>query len=88
MASILKYHVFPLPEILELLLEMGSWGMGSPVEIEFAVNLSVPKGEPKEFGLLQMRPLVVSKELEGLDISRHKKTDLIFISYSSNSFYH
>ncbi|MBL1215342.1 MAG: histidine kinase [Ignavibacteriae bacterium] len=77
MASILKYHVFPLPEILELLLEMGSWGMGSPVEIEFAVNLSVPKGSPKEFGLLQIRPLVVNKELEGLDISRHKKRDLI-----------
>lgn len=76
MASILKYHVFPLPEILELLLQMGSWGMGSPVEIEFAVNLSVPKGSPKEFGLLQMRPLVVNKELEGLDISRHKKKEI------------
>ena len=34
---------------------MGSWGMGTPVEIEFAVNM---KKEPKEFGFLQMRPLL------------------------------
>jgi hypothetical protein len=47
---------------------MGSWGMGSAVEIEFAVNLSVPNGKPKEFGLLQMRPLVISRELEELNV--------------------
>lgn len=68
MASILKHKFFPLPEILDLLLEMGSWGTASPVEIEFAVNLSVPEGKPKEFGFLQMRPLVINHELEEIDI--------------------
>ena len=76
-APILKGKLFPLPEILELLLDMGSWGMGAPVEIEFAVNLSVPEGKPKDFALLQMRPLVISRELEELDVEKLEPTELI-----------
>ena len=48
--SILKNKIFPLPEILKLLLALGNRGMGCPVEIEFAVNMSVPEGQPKELG--------------------------------------
>ncbi|MCH6559372.1 histidine kinase, partial [candidate division KSB1 bacterium] len=59
-APILKHNFFPLPEITELLLEIGAWGMGTAVEIEFAVNLSVPQESPKEFNLLQLRPMVLS----------------------------
>ncbi|MBM4170239.1 MAG: histidine kinase, partial [Ignavibacteria bacterium] len=77
MAPILKQKVFPLPEILELLLEMGSWGTGSLVEIEFAVNFQVPEGKPKEFALLQMRPLVISHEIEELDINAMAEEELI-----------
>jgi len=76
-APILKGHIFPLPKILELLLDMGSWGMGSAVEIEFAVNLSVPSGKPKEFGLLQMRPLVISRELEELNVEEVDPAGLV-----------
>jgi CheY-like chemotaxis protein len=65
-APILKHKVFPLPEILDLVLEMGSWGMGTAVEIEFAVNMLVPHGQPKEFAFLQIRPLVMSYEPEQL----------------------
>jgi hypothetical protein len=60
--------MFPLPEILNMLLGLGTWGMGSPVEIEFAVNLSVPPNKRKEFAMLQMRPLVISKELDELKV--------------------
>jgi CheY-like chemotaxis protein len=67
-APILKHKMFPLPEILNMLLGLGTWGMGSPVEIEFAVNLSVPPKKPKEFAMLQMRPLVISKELDELKV--------------------
>ncbi len=77
LAPILKYRVFPLPEILELLLEMGAWGMGSPVEIEFAANLSPEQGKKREFGILQMRPLVVNDEREELNISSHEEPELI-----------
>ena len=47
---------------------MGTWGMGTPVEIEFAVNMNSKNGKKKEFGLLQLRPLVVSFEEEQLNI--------------------
>jgi CheY-like chemotaxis protein len=67
-APILRNKLFPLPNIIELLLDMGTWGMGTPVEIEFAVNMTTSEGKPKEFGLLQMRPLVLSRELEELSL--------------------
>jgi CheY-like chemotaxis protein len=76
-APILKHDVFPLSEILNLLIGLGTWGMGSQIEIEFAVNLDVPKDKPKEFAMLQMRPLVISGEIEELDVDDYKEKDLI-----------
>ncbi len=76
-APILKHKVFPLADILNMLLSAGTWGMGVPVEIEFAVNMDTPEGEPKEFAMLQMRPLVISTELEELDVDDYKREDLI-----------
>ncbi len=76
-APILKHKIFPLPEILELLLDFGSWGMGTPVEIEFAVNLNVAAGEPKEFAILQMRPMVLSRESEDMLIGEVKPEETI-----------
>src|SRR5574338_2772 len=76
-APILKHKIFPLPEILDLLLDFGSWGMGTPVEIEFAVNLNVPAGERKEFAMLQMRPMVLSRESEELMIGEVKEEDIV-----------
>ncbi|QQS38330.1 MAG: histidine kinase [Ignavibacteriales bacterium] len=77
---ILRNKLFPLPEIIDLLLDMGTWGMGTPVEIEFAVNMSVEKDMPREFGLLQMRPLVISRESEELNIEELDQKDMICVS--------
>lgn len=74
---ILRQRMFPLPQILDLLLDMGTWGMGTPVEIEFAVKMSVPRGKPREFGLLQMRPLVISHELEELNLDEENKENIL-----------
>ncbi|MBN2031203.1 histidine kinase [bacterium] len=76
-APILKNKIFPLAEILDLILDMGMWGMGTPVEIEFAVDLSEKKEERQEFGLLQMRPMAVNPELEVLKIEDYDYKDLI-----------
>ena len=76
----LKHKLFPLPEIIELLIDMGTWGMGTPIEIEFAVNTSVPSGKPYEFGLLQMRPLVISREYEELSIEKLEQEKIICYS--------
>ncbi len=67
-APILKGGGFPLPELLSLLLEIGVHATNSPVEIEFAANLSGPPGTPREFGFLQLRPVALSRELTDLDL--------------------
>ena len=77
-APILKNKIFPLSDILELLLDMGSWGMGTPVEIEFAVKMI--DNAPNQFALLQMRPLVITRELEELNIENYSKDTLICYS--------
>ena len=74
-APILKHGVFPLAEILSELLILGMAGTRLPVEIEFPATLSSRKGEPSEFGFLQLRPVAPSKEesdveLAGLDQTR------------------
>ena len=76
-APILKHGVFPLPEILDLMLTVGSSGMGTAVEIEWAVNLNVPAGQPKEFALLQLRPLVFSTEFEELDLDSYESSEIL-----------
>ena len=75
-SPILKNNMSPVPKILEELLEIGRKGMGMPVEIEFAVNMSVPHKQPKEFGVLQMRPLVLSREAAQLNV-KEKDSDLL-----------
>jgi CheY-like chemotaxis protein len=76
-APVLKHKNFPLPQILELLLEMGGWGMGTSIEIEFAVRMSVKQNEQKEFGLLQMRPVMLKREIEELKIDVIDKSQLL-----------
>src|SRR5258708_1873899 len=67
-APVLKHGLFPLAEVLDVIMGIGAAGMGSPVEIEFAVNLRPPPGQPREFGFLQMRPLALSRETEELEL--------------------
>jgi CheY-like chemotaxis protein len=65
-APILKHGRFPLPQILDRLMTMGEEAMGRPVEIEFAVSLPQTADQPAEFGFLQLRPLVLSREGEDI----------------------
>ena len=61
-SGILKYDTFPLSSIIKDILEIGQKGMGSPIEIEFAVNLNQNSFLPPTFAVLQLRPLVPSHE--------------------------
>jgi CheY-like chemotaxis protein len=74
---VLRNRLFPLPQILELILDMGTWGMGTPVEVEFAVTLSAQQGRPREFAVLQMRPLVIHREPEALSIDLPDRSRLL-----------
>ncbi len=62
-ASILKYDLFPLADILKTMLEVGQQQMNNPVELEFAVNIDPEKKKPVIFNFLQIRPIVENNEL-------------------------
>ncbi|UCD73998.1 MAG: hypothetical protein JSV91_09415, partial [Phycisphaerales bacterium] len=76
-AHVLKSGIFPLAEIVKLLLRLGRRGMASPVEIEFAVNLDA---RPMEFGVLQIRPIIADETLEGIVINERDKDRAICFS--------
>jgi CheY-like chemotaxis protein len=64
-SPVLKHGLFPLSEVLRTLMAAGEEGVGAPVEIEFAVNLSV---KPMELGFLQVRPLALARETEAIEL--------------------
>ncbi len=71
-AAILKYNLYPLPEILKQLLIAGREGMGCDVEIEFAVDLHRDPAK-SVFHFLQIRPIVIGSEVQQLKISDHER---------------
>ena len=76
-APVLKHEIFPLANILELMLEIGRRATGSPVEIEFAANVKRSESSKSEFTILQLRPLALSRELVDMNIGSVEKKDLI-----------
>ena len=68
-ANILQHDVFPLAQILQLVLQYGQKEMRRPVEIEFAVTLNKEKDKTGTFYLLQIRPIVDCKEMLDEDIT-------------------
>lgn len=66
-SHILKYDTLPLSQILCDLLRICHKEMNSAVEIEFAVNMDVPRGEDAVFSLLQIRPITGNNDNKSLD---------------------
>jgi hypothetical protein len=66
--GVLQHGVFPLPEILQMVQQLGSDEMKRPVEIEFACNLNDDR--TGEFYLLQIRPIVDSKQVLNEDLEQ------------------
>ena len=74
--GVLQHGIFPLPEILQLSQKYGSEEMRRPVEIEFACNLNsqgaMVNGQWSiggDFYLLQIRPIVDSKQVLDEDLA-------------------
>lgn len=66
--NILQHDMFPLNEILEKILKAGQKEMGRPVEIEFAVDIR--DQQLASFYVLQIRPIVDSKEVVHEDLEK------------------
>jgi len=67
-APLLTRNELPLAALLRELLAACEGELGAPVEIEFA--LSMPPRQSVRFGLLQVRPLLVTSEIVEIDEER------------------
>jgi CheY-like chemotaxis protein len=68
-AGILQGGAVPLAEVLDRVLQAGHREMARHVELELAVNLAPTAGEASTLYLLQIRPVVDSREAVGEDLA-------------------
>ena len=86
--GVLQHNVFPLPELLQLVQKLGADEMKRPVEIEFACNLSASPnpsqgGASGELYLLQIRPIVDSKQVLDEDLAAIPDEQCLLRSHNS-----
>ena len=82
-ANILQHDVFPLARILRWVLRYGQQEMRRPVEIEFAVTLNHDRDKTGTFYLLQVRPIVDSKDMLDEDLTTISDEDVLLRSNNS-----
>ena len=80
-AGLLQQGVFPFPEIMQMAMKFGSEGMHRPVEIEFACNIL--GGKMLDFHLLQIRPIVDSKQMLETDLTTIPDENCLLRSHMS-----
>ena len=78
--GVLQQGVFPLPEVLQMAQKLGADEMRRPVEIEFASNI---KDNELQFYLLQIRPIVDSKQVLDEDLQQIPDEQCLLRSYNS-----
>ncbi len=85
--GVLQQDVFPLPELLQMSMTFGAGAMRRPVEIEFACNLTPASDNTQkpqgELYLLQIRPIVDSKQVLDEDLSAIADDDCLLRSHMS-----
>ena len=81
MNGVLQHGIFPLPEILQMSMKYGAESMRRPVEIEFACNVNDDR--TGEFYLLQIRPIVDSKQVLDEDLGSIPDDKCLLRSHNS-----
>ena len=69
-ANILNYEYIPLSKTIEVILKTVKEALGTPVEIEFAVDLNLDENGKASFYLLQIKPLVGNQLSFDIDPAR------------------
>ena len=82
-ANLLHQDVFPWARNLQLVLNHSEQEMRRPVEIEFAATLSREQDKTGTFYLLQIRPIVDTKEMLDEDLTAIPDEDVILRSNNS-----
>ncbi len=82
LANILKHGALPFAEAIDMVLDMGSRSMGTPVEIEYALNLDEPSGRPALY-VLQLKPLIRGDGKAAVDLGGVPREECFILSERS-----
>lgn len=81
-APILQLNTVPLPTAIRLLLRISEISLGTPVEIEFAMNIPEEHNKISELYLLQVRSMLSNENDKEIDIGEHAPETII--AYTDN----
>jgi len=79
-ADILKYNYIPLAKTIEVVLDVVKEALGSPIELEFAVDLNKDKDYKASFYLLQIKPLIGNATDFNVDMEKIDKDQILLYS--------
>ena len=82
-ADILHYNYIPLAETISILLNTVKEAFGSPVEIEYAVDLDRTKNGLPTFYLLQIKPLIGNQIMQNIVVDQMDKARMVLYTKSS-----
>ncbi len=79
LAQLIKYEALPFAQAIDVVLDVGSRSMGTPIEIEYALNLDELSGTPALY-LLQIKPLTRTEDKVEVEIGEVQPADCLIIS--------
>ncbi len=79
-ADILKYNYIPMAKTIEVVLDVVKEALGSPVEIEFAIDLNKDDNYKASFYLLQIKPLIGNVADFVIEMDTIPKDDILLYS--------
>jgi hypothetical protein len=82
LANILKHDALPFAQAIDMVLDLGARSMGTPVEIEYALNLDEASGIPSLF-LLQLKPLIRGEGKVEVDLEENDPESCFIVSERS-----
>lgn len=82
-ANILKYDYVPLARLLDEILQIAQGALGSPVELEWAVDLNAKNNGLPSFYLLQIKPMVAGHQSKEIKIEQPNKDNTLLYAEKS-----
>jgi hypothetical protein len=76
-SNILKYNYIPLAKTIDTVLDVVKEALGSPVEIEFAVDLNKDNDDKATFYLLQIKPMIGNIKDYSINMTKVKKKEIL-----------
>jgi hypothetical protein len=79
-SNVLKYEYCPMAKTIETVLDIVKEAMGTPVEIEFAIDLTRDANYKTTFYLLQIKPLIGAELDYQVNMDEIRKDEIVIFS--------